>query len=56
MVMFAGRWAIADPTAAARARVWKNMLAIVFKTQKSMEVYLLWLMRAGEPNVDASGC
>jgi hypothetical protein len=36
MEMFAGRWARAEPTVAARARVLKNMLAMIFESEESI--------------------
>jgi hypothetical protein len=37
MEMFAGRWARVEPTVAARAMVLKNMLAMIFESEESME-------------------
>jgi len=46
MEVFAGRWARAEPTAAARARVLKNMLAMICKSWERMEnVFTLLVVR-----------
>jgi hypothetical protein len=55
MEMLAGRWATAEPTAAAMVRVLRNMLAMIFKGQCSMnELYFLWVRGEVQLNVGAS--
>jgi hypothetical protein len=47
MEMLAGRWATAEPTAAARAILLRNMLAMIFNGQsRRSEMYLLWVRGA----------